>query len=161
MTPEPQSFSTSELPPEGRTLKLRQEELVMHKEMRHAGDVEIRTEVEEVPGHIDVDAVSEEVSIEHVPVGRVVSEREAPWKDGEVLVVPIYEEQLVVTKRLVLREELRVRRMATTEHRHFEDTLRRDRLIVEEPAEPGLLHERYPGGREEGFLDKIARRVRQ
>jgi uncharacterized protein (TIGR02271 family) len=161
MTPEPQSFSTSELPAEGRTLELRQEELVMRKEMRHAGDVEIRTETEEVPGRIDVDAVREEVDVEHVPVGRVVSERQAPWQDGDVLVVPVYEEQLVVTKRLVLREELHIRRVSTTEHQHFEDTLRRDRLIIEEPADGSLLHERYPGAHEEGLLEKIAKRVRQ
>ena len=161
MATEPQSFSTSELPPEGKTIKLQQEELVVHKEMRHAGDVEIRTEVEQVPGRIEVDAVREEVVVEHVPVGKVVSEREAPWHDDDVLVVPVYEEQLVVTKRLVLREELRVRRVSSTEHQHFQDTLSRDRLVIEDPGDPSLLHERFPKAREEGLLDKIAKRVRQ
>jgi len=53
--------------------------------------------------------------VEHQTVGQVVSERDEPWEEGDVLVIPMYEEQLVVTKRLVLRERIRVRRVGTTE----------------------------------------------
>src|SRR5438128_11977190 len=103
------TYSSAELPPEGETLQLRREELVAHKEMRHIGDVEIRTEVEQVPGRLEVDAEREDVEVSHVPVNRVVAERERPHEEGDVLVVPVYEEELVVTKRLVLREELHIR----------------------------------------------------
>src|SRR5579862_1481183 len=92
-----QSYSSKDLPPEGRTVKLRREELVAHKEMRHLGDIEIRTETEHVPGRLQVEALREQVEVEHVPVGRVVSEREEPHQEGDELIVPIYEEQLVVS----------------------------------------------------------------
>jgi hypothetical protein len=36
-----------------------------------------------------------------------------------VLIVPVYEQQLVVTQRLVLRERLRIRRVGTTESVSF------------------------------------------
>jgi uncharacterized protein (TIGR02271 family) len=91
-----------------------------------------------------VDAVREEVMVDHEPVGQVVSERDKPWEEDGVLVVPIYEEQLVVTKRLVLRERLRIRRVGVTERQLFQDTLRRERLVVEDPQHTGLVHERYP-----------------
>ena len=42
-----------------------------------------------------------------------------------------YEEQRYM-KRLVLKEEVRVRRVRAWEHRLFEDTVRRERLVVEE-----------------------------
>jgi uncharacterized protein (TIGR02271 family) len=129
-----------------RTLELREEQLVAHKELRTLGEVEVRTEIDEVPGRLEVDAFREEVEVEHEPVGQVVSERDQPWDEGGVLVVPIYEEQLVVTKRLVLRERLRVRRVGTTERRLFQDTLRSERLVVEDPQHTGLVHERYPTG---------------
>jgi uncharacterized protein (TIGR02271 family) len=125
-----------------RTIELKEEELVPRKELREVGQAEIRTEVEEVPGRLQVDAYSEEVEV--VPIGRVVAEKVGPWEEDGALIVPVYEEQLVVTKRLVLREHLRIRRLSTTETRLYEDTLRRERLVIEDPNQTGLVHERFP-----------------
>ncbi len=171
-----------------RTIELREEELVAHKDLREVGEVTIRTELEEFPGRLQVDAYREEVEVEHVPVGQVVNERVPPWEEDGVMVVPVYEEQLVVVKRLLLREHLRIRRVATTESQVFEDTLRRERLVVEDPDQTGLVHERYPTddelrerypgyqradrpaddrGRDEdesdepGFLERLGRKVLQ
>jgi uncharacterized protein (TIGR02271 family) len=127
-----------------QTLELREEQLVAHKELRDLGEVEVRTEIEELPGRLEVDAYREEVVVEHEPVGQVVSERDKPWEEDGVLVIPIYEEQLVVTKRLVLRERMRVRRVGTTERQLFEDTLRRERLVIDDPQHTGLVREQYP-----------------
>src|SRR5205823_8047303 len=121
-----------------RTIELREEQLVAHKDLRDVGEVRVRTTVEEVPGRLEVEAYREEVEVEHVPVGQVVTERVGPWEEDGVLMVPVYEEQLVVTKRLVLREHLRVRRVRSTERQLFEDTLRRDRLVIEDPTGSGL-----------------------
>ena len=160
------TYSSKELPPEGQTIKLRREELVARKEMRHLGDVEIRTEVGESPGRLEVEALKENVEVEHVPIGRTVSVREEPRYEGDELVVPVYEEQLVVSKRLVLREELRIRRIREVERRLFEDTLKREHVVVEDPE--NLVYERYPSepddaeqGRQEGFLEGIKRKMMQ
>src|SRR5512133_1373471 len=77
-----------------RTIELREERLVPSKEMVEVGEVVIRKEIEEVPGRLELDAYSEDVEIEHVPVGQAVSEKVAPWEEGGALVVPVYEEQL-------------------------------------------------------------------
>jgi uncharacterized protein (TIGR02271 family) len=131
-------------PADEQTLDLREEEFVVHREMRDVGEAHVRTRVENVPARIEVDAYAEEVNVEHVAVGKVVSERRDPYHDGEDLIVPVYEEQLVVTKRLVLREELRIRRVKTTERLLFEDTLRRERVDVDDPDHTGRVHERFP-----------------
>jgi len=86
----------------------------------------------------------EEVEIEHVPMGQVVRERTAPWEDGDTLIVPVYEEQLVVVKRLVLKEQIRIRRVARTETQVYEDTLRRERLEIDDPSQEGMIREQYP-----------------
>ena len=86
----------------------------------------------------------EEVVIEHETVGQFVSERDKASEEDGVLIVPIYEEQLVVTKRLVLRERMRIRRVATTERLLFQDTLRRERLVIEDPQNTGQVREQYP-----------------
>ena len=136
-------------PADERTINLREEELIAEREMREVGEAVVRTVVEEEPAHLEVDAYVEEVEVEHVPVGQAVSERRPPWQDGDVLVVPVYEEQLVVTKRLLLREEIRVRRIATTRRERFEDSVRRERVVVDDPQHTGRVHERYPTGEPE------------
>jgi uncharacterized protein (TIGR02271 family) len=136
--------------PEDRTLELREEELVVQRKMQDVGEAHIRTFVEEVPARLEMDAASEELEVEHVPVGQFVSERVDPYEDGDVLVVPVYEEQLVVSKRLVLREQLRIRRVTTTQHRLFEDTLKKERVEVEDVDRTGLVHERFSGDDDEG-----------
>lgn len=130
--------------PDEQTLELREEELVVHREMREVGQAHIMTRVEEVPARLELDAYAEEVQVEHVPVGQVVSERGEPRQEGDVLIVPIYEEQLVVTKRLLLREELRIRRVTTSQRQLFEDTVRRERVDIDDPENTGLVHERHP-----------------
>jgi uncharacterized protein (TIGR02271 family) len=129
---------------QAQTVELREEELVAHKELQEVGQISIRTELEEIPGRLEVDACREEVEVEHVPVDRPVTERVAPWEEDGVLVVPVYEEQLVVVKRLVMREQLRVRRVGVTEKRLCEQPLLRERLIVEDADQTGLIREQYP-----------------
>lgn len=138
-----------------QTLELREEELVAHKELREAGQVRVRTRVEEVPSRLEVEAYYEEVEVQHQPVGQAVSERRQPWEENGELIVPVYEEQLVVTKRLILREQLRIRRVGSHQTQVFEDTIRRDRLVVEDPQQTGRVRETYPtdeprGGPEAG-----------
>ena len=100
--------------------------------------------MEEVPSRLEVQAYREEVEVEHVPVGQVVKERVPPWEEDNVLVVPVYEEQVVVVKRLLLREHLRIRRVPTTESQLFEDTVRRERVTIEYPENTGLVREQFP-----------------
>jgi uncharacterized protein (TIGR02271 family) len=152
-------------PSHSEKIELREEELFARKELRELGSVELRTEVEEVPGRLEVDAYREEVVVEHEPVGQVVSEREEPREEDGVLVIPIYEEQLAVIKRLVLRERMRVRRVSTTERQLFEDRLRRERLVVDDAQHTGRVREVYPTPDsddkppQEGFVDQLVRKA--
>jgi uncharacterized protein (TIGR02271 family) len=127
-----------------RRLELREEQLVAEKDLVDLGEIVVRTTVDEVPGRIEVDAIREEAEVEHVPVGQVVSERVEPWEEDGALVIPLYEEQIVVVKRLYLREHIRIRRVGTTARQVFEDTLRKERLVVEDPNRTGLVHEVFP-----------------
>lgn len=124
-------------------IPLHAEELFAVKELKHLGTVEVRTQMEEVTGSVDVEALREEVEVEHVPVGQEVAQRQGPWREGDDLMVPVYEEQLVVSKRLIHKETVRVRRLERREMRRFEDVLRRDRLDVEHPEGTVLFKERF------------------
>ena len=55
---------------------------------------------------------SEEVAVERVPIGRVVDAPVPPHVDGDLTVIPVYEEVLV--RQWILKEEVRVRRTRRT-----------------------------------------------
>ena len=50
-----------------------------------------------------------------MPVGRVVETTPDIRQEGDVTIVPVMEEVLVLERRLVLKEEVRIRRVRTIE----------------------------------------------
>jgi len=61
------------------------------------------------------------VEVNRVPIGRLIETMPAIKEDGDVTVIPIVEETFVVQRRLMLKEELHVRRVRTTER--FQQTV--------------------------------------
>ena len=59
--------------------------------------------------------VKERVTVERVPVGEVVDAIPQIREEGDLTVIPVVEEQIVVTKRLVLTEEIHMRRIRVEE----------------------------------------------
>jgi stress response protein YsnF len=59
-------------------------------------------------------------------------------------IVPVYEEQLVLVKQLVLKEHLRIERVRITERRQFQDTVQRERVVVDDADKPGVVREEWP-----------------
>ena len=113
---------------------------------REAGIVRLRVRGEAVPQTITREAAHEELYVEEVAVGRELTEGEqlAPRQEGDVLIVPIVEEEVVVTIRRVLAREVRITRRTARESRTVDTTTRR--TVVE--LDPGTLTERvhYPSG---------------
>ena len=72
-----------------------------------------------------------DVTVERVPVGRVVTEAPAARQEGGAWIFPIVEEVLVTEKRLVLREELHVRHTETQEPVSRTVTLRTEHAGIE------------------------------
>ncbi|WP_347080571.1 DUF2382 domain-containing protein, partial [Escherichia coli] len=73
--------------------------------------VRLHKTVSEHVERVEQRLMHDELVVEHVPLGRVVS-GEAPQTryEGNTLVVPVLEEVLVVQKQLVLKEEVRITR---------------------------------------------------
>ena len=53
---------------------------------------------------------SEEADVRRVPVNRVITEIPQTRQEGDVTIVPVVEEVLVVEKRLLLKEEIHIER---------------------------------------------------
>jgi stress response protein YsnF len=94
---------------------------------------------------IDEAVTQERVEIERVAIGRAVDAVPPVREDGDTTVIPVVEEILVVERRLILKEEIRLHRVRTTE-RHRETVTLREQQAVIERAEAG-------GGKDEPSLE--------
>jgi hypothetical protein len=62
---------------------------------------------------VDESLFSEEVSVERVPVNRIVDTPAEIRQEGDTTVFPVMEEVITVQKRLLLKEEVRITRKRT------------------------------------------------
>ncbi|CAN5869917.1 hypothetical protein BH18ACT11_BH18ACT11_23210 [soil metagenome] len=112
-----------------------EEELRAGTREREAGAMRIRKRVRTDRERIEVPTRHEKVSVERVPVAdREASEVEIG--DDEV-VVPVTEEEIVVDKRPVVKEEVRVRKDVVEDTETVEEDVRREEVEVEDATERG------------------------
>jgi uncharacterized protein (TIGR02271 family) len=107
-----------------------EEEMKIAKRMVESGRVQIIKHVEQREHLVDQPLLKDEVVIERVSVNKVINRVASVRKVGDVLVIPVMEEVLVVEKRLVLREELHVRRKQTQTRQPQRITLRAERAVI-------------------------------
>ncbi len=93
------------------------EEAEIHKAVQKTGSVRIQKTVHEKEEKIRETLLVETAEIERVPKNLLVDTMPSVRTEGEVTVIPVVEEVLVMTKRLRLVEELRVtKRRSAVEH---------------------------------------------
>lgn len=116
---------------------LLQEEVRVGKRSVQTGKVRVRSVVDTVEEIARAQLDEERVEITRVPVDREVSAAPVVRTEGDVVIVPILEEVLVVEKRLVLKEELHIRRHVVQENFEVPVTLRKQRAVIERVAADG------------------------
>lgn len=89
------------------------EDLVIDRARVETGRVQVHKIVEERQEVIEEPIVREDVVIERVAINRLLTEPAVVRVDGDVTIVPLMEEVLVVEKRLLLREEVHIHRRTT------------------------------------------------
>src|SRR5215212_5155624 len=106
-----------------------EEELVAGTRQREAGSIRVRKRVRTDRERIEVPTRHEEVSVQRVPVEGEASEAEI---GEDEVVVPVTEEEIVVHKRPVLKEEVRIRKDVVEETEVVEEDVRREEVEVED-----------------------------
>ena len=101
------------------------------------GRVKVSKTVTERTEVVDLPLTREVVDVERVAVNRVVDGPVETRREGDTLIVPVLEEVLVVEKRLMLREELRITTRRTEAHDPQTVTLRREEARVERESSGG------------------------
>ena len=120
-------------------IPLLREEIGIEKVARESGHVRIHKTVHTEEKRFSVPVTREEVIIEHVAVGRDA----APSTDGafeeDTVDVPLYEEEVRVSKRPVLEEEVVVRTVAQSVEREGSALLRHEEAEVEDTRRAAKL----------------------
>ena len=129
-----------------------EEELRVDTREREAGRMNVRKKVRTEREQVRVPKRREEIDIERVPgEGREASEAEI---GEEEIVVQVFEEEVVVSKRTVLKEEIRLRKKVVEDEEVVEVDLRKEEVDIEDQTttrgrgrDADLEHEARRGGR--------------
>jgi uncharacterized protein (TIGR02271 family) len=117
--------------PSSLVVPVLEEELQVGRREVEAGRVRFTKRVLEDEVVVDDPVVREEVEVVRVAVGRQVDAPPPAREEGDTLIIPVLEEVLVVEKRLVLVEELHVRKRRVEERRPQSFTLRKEEIVAE------------------------------
>ncbi len=112
------------------TIPLIEESLSVTTERVPIGTVRIVKTVGSRDELVDEPLTRDEVSVERIAVNRVLDAPVAVRYEGDVTIIPLMEETLIVEKRLVLREELHIRKTVAPYRDPVTVTLRRENAAV-------------------------------
>ena len=116
--------------PEEIAVPLYEEQASVAKRRIVTGKVQVSTVTREHVQVIDEVLGREHVEIERTPIDKRIDAMPAVREEGDTIIIPIVEETLVVERRLVLKEEIRVRRVHSNENHRERVVLRRQEAIV-------------------------------
>jgi uncharacterized protein (TIGR02271 family) len=106
-----------------------EEELLAGTRERVAGSVKVRKRVRTDRERLEVPTRREEVSVERVPVSGEASEAQI---GADEVSVPVVEDEVVVQKKPVVKEEIRVRKDVVHERQIVEEDVRREEVDIED-----------------------------
>lgn len=113
------------------TVPVLSETLEVRKEPFRTGTVRLHKLVHELPEVISEVLASETIDIERIPMDVLVDAPPPVRVEGNVTVISIVEEVLVVTKQLRVKEELRIIRRQAVSNFYQEVGLRSEEVVVE------------------------------
>ena len=140
---------TQEFPVKGTAIPLAEEELRVDKREVVTGRTRIRTVTDTTDHLISQELEGERIEVERIAIDTLLPEgADLPRLrvEGNVTILPVLEEVVVVEKRLRLREEVRITRHATLEVTQTPITTRKQRAVVERLSSEGDIITDNPEG---------------
>lgn len=107
------------------------EQLEVQKRKVEGGGVRIRKTVREREEVVDEPLMREEVQVKRVPVNKVVDGPVPVRHVGDTMIVSLLEEVLVVEKKLMVKEELHIKKEQVESYRPQRVRLRTEEAVVE------------------------------
>ena len=136
-SPSPEHDDRNGAGPAAITIPVAREEIELRKKIVETGTVRIRKVVREHEELIEQPLLREEVDVKRVSINRVVDGPLASRYEGDVLIVPVLEEMLLMQKQWVLKEELHISRHVVETSTSQRVVLRSEEAIVEREQRAG------------------------
>ena len=115
-------------------IRLAAETLNVGKRVVETGRVRVRRTTTERLEKIKVPLSVETVEIRRVPIGKPIKRKPRVRETANEIIIPVVEEVLVVARRLVLKEELHIRKVRSTENHVEQVRLRQQNVTVDRVA---------------------------
>lgn len=119
-----------------QTIELIEETATVSKRTTTTGRVSIQSVTEAFEEMVEAELSGAQVIVDHVAIDRIVDAIPQTRTVDGVTIVPVFEEVLVVERRIRLIEELHIRHEATNETVRLPVTVRRQRAVVERQSAP-------------------------
>jgi len=121
--------------PQDLRIPLHVEEISVSRREIKKANVQVALVTETREQLLDEELTHVRVEIERVPIDRTIEAVPPIRQEGDITIIPVVEEIVVVERRLVLKEEVRVRRVSTKEQHQETVVLRQQEAVVtrEEP----------------------------
>jgi uncharacterized protein (TIGR02271 family) len=92
-----------------------EEELVATKRIVKTGSVRVQKHVDKRMENVTMPLIRQTVEVKRVPVNREIESMPETRTIGATTIIPVVEEEIVVTKRMILKEEIHLTRHHSSE----------------------------------------------
>ena len=135
MTPQDQVQETDPVvektqDPDQILVPLHAEEVSVGKRRVVTGQVKVATVTRQQEQLVEELLEHDHVEIERIAIGKEVDKAPLVREDGDTLIIPIVEEVAVVERRLLLKEEVRVRRIRETQRYQERVVVRKQEAVI-------------------------------
>jgi uncharacterized protein (TIGR02271 family) len=124
---------------EKKIIPLIEEQLKVGKRSKVVGITRIKKAIQERVELVEQPLKEDEIQVERVPINKIIEKPVSVRKEHGITIVPVLEEVLIVEKRLVLREELHIKKLVKTVNKRQEVTLRTEQAFVEHISDRDLI----------------------
>lgn len=114
-----------------RTVPVLAEELQVGKQKVETATTKVSIKVKENEQVVEQPLMKERVEVQRVTINRFIDRPAEPRTEGDVTIIPVMEEVLVVEKKLRLKEELRITRATEVVTHSHKEVVRKQEAVVE------------------------------
>lgn len=111
-----------------------EEQVHIGKQVVETGRIQVVKTVRQEEATVDLPLTHDEFSVERVAVNQYVETAPAVRYEGDTTIVPVLKEVLVVEKRMMLIEEIRITKRQVTVNEPQRVTLRKEEVTVNRTA---------------------------
>jgi uncharacterized protein (TIGR02271 family) len=125
------SVTDNQLTGESVVIPVIEEQVQIEKHIIETGKVVVEKKVFEEAKTVDISLIHEEHDVERITVNQYVDTAPGVRYEGDTMIIPVMREEVVIQKRLMLIEELRITKRQVETSAPQQVTLRREEVTVE------------------------------